>query len=130
MWIPELQKHANTAHRIARVFVVTPKIEEDAKHLAKLIAGDVRKDADGSAVVPTGFGRAEFVFLTRDALGKRYPGVDVSTLPERAGAGLELVVNDLAAAKSAIGAKAVASSGAVVVPPPAGNGVMLAFVAG
>jgi hypothetical protein len=130
VWIPELQKHANTARRIARVFVVTPKADEDAKHLAKLIAGEVRRDADGSAVVPTGFGRAEFVFLSRDALGKRYPGVDVSTLPERAGAGLELVVSDLAAAKNAIGARAVASSGAVVVPPPAGNGVMLAFVAG
>lgn len=130
VWIPELQKHANTAHRIARVFVVTPKVEDDAKHLAKLIAGEVRRDADGSAAVPTGFGRAEFVFLTRDALAKRYPDVDVSTLPERAGAGLELVVSDLAAAKNAIGARAVASGGAVVVPPPAGNGVMLAFVAG
>lgn len=130
VWIPELQKHANTARRIARVFIVTPKVEEDAKHLAELIAGEVRGDADGSAVVPTGFGRAEFVFLTREALGKRYPGVDVSPLPDRAGAGLELVVGDLAAAKNAIGARAVASSGAVVVPPAAGNGVLLAFVAG
>lgn len=130
VWIPELQKHANTAKRIKTVFIVTPKAEQDAKHLAKLIAGEVRKEADGSAVVPTGFGRADFVFLTREALGKRYPGVDVSTLPERAGAGLELVVSDLAAAKNAIGARAVASSGAVVVPPPAGNGVMLAFVRG
>ena len=127
VWIPELQKHANTAKRIARVFIVTPKAEDDAKHLAKMIAGEVRAEADAS-VVPTGFGRADFVFLTREALGKRYPGVDVSTLPERAGAGLELVVSDLAAAKNAIGARAVASSGAVVVPPPAGNGVMLAFV--
>ena len=129
VWIPELQKHANTAKRIARVFVVTPKAEEDAKHLAKMIAGEV-KATDESATVATGFGRADFVFLTREALGKRYPGVDVSTLPDRAGAGLELVVNDLAAAQRAIGAKAVASSGAIVVPPAAGNGVLLAFVAG
>jgi hypothetical protein len=130
VWIPELQKHANTAKGIARVFIVTPKVEEDAKHLVKMIAGEMRVDADGSAVVPTGFGRADFVFLTREALGKRYPGVDVSTLPDRAGAGLELVVNDLAAAQRAVGAKAVASSGAAVVPPAAANGVMLAFVAG
>ena len=130
VWIPELQKHANTAKRIARVFIVTPKVEEDAEHLAKMIAGEVRTDADGSSVVPTGFGRADFVFLTRDALGRKYPGVDVRTLPDRAGAGLELVVNDLAAAQRAIGANAVASSGAVVVPPAAANGVLLAFVAG
>ena len=130
VWIPQLQKHANTAKRIARVFIVTPKAEEDARHLAKMIAGEVRGEADGSAVVPTGFGRADFVFLSREALGQKYPGVDVSSLPERAGAGLELVVDDLTAAQRAIGAKAVASSGAVVVPPAAANGVMLAFVAG
>src|SRR5262245_22228836 len=130
VWIPELQKHANTAKRIARVFIVTPKAEDDTKHLAKMIAGEVKADADASVVVPTGFGRADFVFLTRDALAKRYPGVDVSTLPDRAGAGLELVANDLAAAQRAIGGKAVASSGAVVVSPAAANGVLLAFVAG
>jgi glyoxalase-like protein len=129
VWIPELQKHANTAKRVARVFIVTPKADEDAKHLAKMIAGEVRAEVDAS-VVPTGFGRADFVFLTRDALGRRYPGVDVSTLPDRAGAGLELVASDLAAAQRAIGAKAVSSSGAVVVPPAAANGVLLAFVAG
>lgn len=130
VWIPELQQHANTAHRIARVFIVTPQAEQDAAHLAKMIAGEATAGADGSVGVPTGFGRAEFVFLSREALGKRYPGVDVSTLPGRAGAGLELVVRDPAAAKSAVGAKAVASSGAVVVPPAAANGVLLAFVTG
>lgn len=130
VWIPELQRHANTANRIARVLVVTPKPDEDAKHLARMIAGEVQAGADGSAMVPTGFGRADFVFLTREALGKRYPGVDVSTLPARAGAGLELVANDLGAAQRATGGKAVASSGAVVVPPAAANGVLLAFVAG
>src|SRR5262249_29655572 len=132
VWIPELQRHANTATRIARVFIVTPKAQADAKHLAKMSARARRAGAGagGSGVVPTGFGRADFVFLGREALGKRYPGVDVSTLPDRAGAGLELVVSDLAAAQRAIGAKAVASSGAVVVPPAAANGVMLAFVAG
>src|SRR5262249_31779297 len=41
VWIPELQKHANTATSIARVFIVTPRPEEDAKHLAKMIAGEV-----------------------------------------------------------------------------------------
>lgn len=130
VWIPELQQHANTAARIARVFVVTPKAEEDARHLAKMIAGEVRAGSDGSAEVPTGFGRADFVFLGREALGRRYPGVDVSTLPDRAGAGLELGASDLSAAQRAIGAKAVASGGALVVPPAAANGVLLAFVAG
>ena len=80
--------------------------------------------------MPTGFGRADFVFLSRDALARMYPGVDVSRLPARAGAGLELVVDDVATAQRAIGARAVASNAAVVVPPASANGVMLAFVAG
>ena len=42
VWIPQLQRHANTAKRMASVFIVTPKAEEDARHLAKMIAGEVR----------------------------------------------------------------------------------------
>src|SRR3954466_6588143 len=37
VWIPQLQKHANTAKRIAEVMVVTPEPEGDAKHLARMI---------------------------------------------------------------------------------------------
>jgi glyoxalase-like protein len=128
VWIPELQRHANTAKRIAEVLVTTPEPEADAKHLAKMIAGNVGRDSDGVFVVPTGYGRADFVFLTREAMAKRY-GVPVSELPERAGAGLRLVVGDLAAARTATGAKGIAGGDAVVVPPSAANGVMLAFVA-
>jgi len=129
VWIPELQKQANTARRIAEVLVTTPTAEADASHLAKMIAGEARAGTDGSFVVSTGFGRADFVFLAREAMAKRY-GVPVNELPERAGAGLRLVVGDLAAAKAAAGAKAVSGNDAVVVPPANANGVMLAFVAG
>jgi catechol 2,3-dioxygenase-like lactoylglutathione lyase family enzyme len=128
VWIPELQKQANTAKRIAEVLVTTLAPEADAKHLAKLIDGDIRREADGACVVPTGFGRADFVFLTREAMARRYPDVPVADLPERAGAGLRLVVDDLAAAQRATGAKAVSGNNAVIVPPAAANGVMLAFV--
>ena len=130
VWIPELQKQANTAKRIAEVLVTTPTPEADAKHLAKMIDGEIRKEDDGACVVPTGFGRADFVFLTREAMTKRYPGVPVADLPERAGAGLRLVVDDLAAAQRVAGAKAVSGNNAVVVPPANANGVMLAFVQG
>jgi len=130
VWIPELQRQANTAKRIAEVLVTTPEPEADAKHLAKMIDGDIRREDDGACVVPTGFGRADFVFLTREAMARRYPGVPVADLPERAGAGLRLVVDDFAAAQRAAGAKAVSGNDAVVVPPANANGVMLAFVAG
>ena len=129
VWIPELQKQANTAKRIAEVLVTTPEPEADAKHLAKMIDGELRGETDGAFVVPSGLKRGDFVFLTREAMARRY-GVPVNELPERAGAGLRLVVADLAAAKAAAGATALSANNAVVVPPSAANGVMLAFVAG
>jgi hypothetical protein len=93
-----------------------------------MTGGEIRKATDGTVVVPTGPGRADFVFLTREAMARRYPGVSMTGLPERAGAGLQLVVDDFAAAQRAAGAKAVASNNAVVVPPANANGVLLAFV--
>jgi hypothetical protein len=129
VWIPELQRHANTARRIARILIVSPEPQKDAQHLAGMIDGEVRSQPDGSFVVPSGSDRADFAFLTRDLLGRQYPDVSLAGLPERGGAGLVLVVDDLAAARRAAGAVAVMSNDAVVVPPAAGNGTLLAFVA-
>ena len=128
VWIPELQRHANTAVRIARVMIVSPEPKKDADHLARMIDGEVRSQPDGSFLVPSGPGRADFALMTRSLLGRQYPGVSPADMPERGGAGLELVVNDLAAAQRTAGVAAVSSGAAVVVPPAAGNGVLLAFV--
>jgi hypothetical protein len=128
VWIPELQKHANTARSIERVIVVSPEPKKDAEHLAHMIDGEVRGQPDGVFVVPSGSDRAEFAFLTRDSLARQYAGVSMAGLPERGGAGLVLVVDDLDAAQRAAGAAAVKSGAAVVVPPANGNGALLAFV--
>ena len=77
--------------------------------------------------MPSGGDRADFVFLTKDQLGKRYPGVSLAGLPERGGAGL-VIAADLAAAEKALGTAGVRSANGVVVPPAAGNGTLLAFV--
>lgn len=130
VWIPELQRHANTARRIARVIIVSPEPKKDAEHLSRMIDGEVCAHPDGTFVVPSGPDRADFAFLTRDLLGRQVPGVSLEGLPERGGAGLVLVVDDLAAAQRSAGAVAVASHAAVVVPPAAGNGALLAFVTG
>jgi hypothetical protein len=128
VWIPELQRHANSAKAIARILIVSPQPSADAEHLARMIDGETRTQADGSFVVPSGPGRADFVFLTKEQLGRQYPGVSLAGLPERGGAGLVLVASDLAAARRATAGVAVASSDAVVVPPAAANGTLLAFV--
>jgi hypothetical protein len=127
VWIPELMQHANGAKRLKQVVMVSPEPAKDAAHLSKMIDREVRNEADGAVAVPSGGDRADFVFLTRDQLGKRYPGVSLDGLPERGGAGL-VIAADLAVAEKALGATGVPSAGGIVVPPAAGNGTLLAFV--
>ncbi len=127
VWIPELMQHANGAKRLKQVVIVSPEPDKDAAHLSKMIDRDVRNEADGAVAVPSGGDRADFVFLTRDQLGKRYPGVSLAGLPERGGAGL-VIAADLSAAEKALGATGIHSAGGIVVPPAAGNGTLLAFM--
>lgn len=128
VWIPELMKHANGAKRLKQVLMVAADPAKEAVHLARMIDRETRSEADGAIAVPSGGDRADFVFLTKDQLGKRYPGVPLAGLPERGGAGL-VIAADVAAAEKALGANGVKSAGGVIVPPAAGNGTLLAFVA-
>src|SRR3954447_2307596 len=127
VWIPELMRHANGAKRLKQVLVVSPEAARDAAHLARMIDRGVKAELDGAVTVASGSDRADFVFLTKDQLGRRYPGVSLAGLPERGGAGL-VIVADVAAAEKALGATGVKSAGGVVAPPASGNGTMLAFV--
>ena len=128
VWIPELMKHANGAKRLRQVLIVSPEPAKDAAHLKRMIDREVRAEPDGAVAVPSGSDRADFVFLTRDQLGRRYPGVSLAGVPERGGAGL-VIASDLAAAEKAFGSAGVRSGGAICVAPAAANGTLLAFVA-
>jgi hypothetical protein len=128
VWIPELMIHANGAKRLKQVLIVSPEPAKDAAHLARMIDGDSKTEPDGAVVVPSGSDRADFVFLTKAQLGRRYPEVSLARLPERGGAGLVLATSDLAAAEKAVGSAAVRSGSAVCVPPQAANGTLLAFI--
>src|ERR1041385_5074868 len=121
VWIPELLAHANGARRLKQVLLVAPEPAKEAAHLSRMIDRETRNEADGAVAVPSGGDRADFVFLTKDQLSKRYPGVSLAGLPERGGAGL-VIVADIAAAEKALGAIGVKSAGGVVVPPASGNG--------
>jgi hypothetical protein len=128
VWIPELQRHANGAKRIARVEIVSPDPRRDAEHMARLLDQEIQRESDGAVRVPSGQDRGAFVFLTRDALAGRYPTVPHDGLPSDGAAGLVLVTEDLDAAARALGAAALRGDDAVCVPPAAANGVLLAFV--
>jgi hypothetical protein len=128
VWIPELMKHANGARRLRQAIVVSSEPAKGAAHLARMIDRETKTEPDGAVKVPSGSDRADFVFLTRDQLGRRYPDVPLAGLPERGGAGLVLATSDLAAAEKAVGSTGVRSGSAVCVPPAAANGTLLAFV--
>ncbi|WP_257164904.1 VOC family protein [Bradyrhizobium sp. SRS-191] len=130
VWIPELMSHANAAKRLKQALIVTPDPAKDAAHLSRLIDREGRNEADGAVTVTSGGDRADFVFLTRDQLAARYPGVSLAGLPERGGAGLVLASHDLATTEKTLGAAAVRSGASLVVPPAAATGTLLAFVAG
>ena len=130
VWIPELMRHANAAKRIKQILVATPEPAQDAAHLGRLIDREPKAEPDGAVTVPSGGDRADFVYLTLEQLGKRYPGVPLAGLAERGGAALVLVSGDLAATEKALGSAAVRSGPAVCMPPAKANGTLLAFVAG
>lgn len=130
VWIPELMTHANAAKRISQVLIATPEPAKEAAHLARLIDREPKTDTDGAVTVTSGGDRADFVYLTLDQLGKRYPSVPLAGLSERGGAALVLVSGDLTATGKALGSAGIRSGAAIVVPPAKANGTLLAFVAG
>ncbi|HEX8665290.1 MAG TPA: VOC family protein [Beijerinckiaceae bacterium] len=129
VWIPELQRHANGAKRIERVEIVSEDPQADAAHMARLLDEPARSDSDGAVRIHPGGGQAAFVFLTRDAIEGRYPGVPLEGLPSGA-TSLVLATDDLDATVRALGPAAVRSGERVCVPPAAANGVLLAFEKG
>jgi hypothetical protein len=128
VWIPQLLQHANGAKRLRQALVASPEPAKDAAHLARMIDRDVRAEPDGAVAVPSGSDRADFIFLTRDQLSRRYPEVALAGLPESGGAGLVIATSDLAAAEKGFGSAGVRSGGALCVAPAAANGTLLAFV--
>jgi hypothetical protein len=63
-----------------------------------MIERETRNESDGAVGVPSGADRADFVFLTKEQLGRRYPDVPLAALPERGAAGL-VIAADLALAE-------------------------------
>src|SRR5207247_10754307 len=111
-----------------QALVVSPAPAKDAAHLARMIDGEVKAEPDGAVAVPSGSDRADFIFLTKDQLARRYPGVSLAGLPERGGAGLVLATSDLTAAEKAVGSSGIRSGAAVCVTPAAANGTLLVFI--
>jgi hypothetical protein len=127
VWIPELMTHANAAKRLKQALLLAPDPAAEAAHLSRLIDREPQIETDGAVTVTSGGDRADFVFLTKEQLSRRYPDVPLA-LPERGAAGLVIVSADLAATEKALGSAGVRSEGGICVPPSSANGTLLAFV--
>ncbi|MFM9938247.1 MAG: VOC family protein [Hyphomicrobiaceae bacterium] len=126
VWLSNLVTHANTATRIDRVEMLSKDPKAAAAHMGKLIDRPVEALSDGALRVQTGAKRGDFVFVDRATLEKRHPGVSLTGIPDEGAMTIALVVDDLAKAKAAVGAKAaVATADCVKVAPAQANGVIL-----
>jgi hypothetical protein len=127
VWIKELMTHANGAKRLRTVLLVAPEPAKEAAHLARLIDRETKAEADGGVAVPSGADRADFVFLTKEQLSRRYPQAPLTGLTERGTAGL-VIEAELALAEKMLKSASLRSDGGIYVPPSAANGTLLAFV--
>jgi hypothetical protein len=129
VWIKELMAHANGAKRLRKVVLVAPEPAKEAAHLARMIDRETKEEADGGVAVASGADRADFVFLTKEQLSRRYPEVPLTGLPERGAAGL-VIAADMASAEKVLKSAGVRSGSGICVPPSTASGTLLAFVGG
>jgi hypothetical protein len=128
VWIPSIQTHANGATRMIRIEILDAAPEAAAKHMSRLIDQPVSAEADGAFRVPSGGGRADFVYLDRATLARRYPDAALAGLPAQGAVGLVLATHDPAAAARAIGPKALSEPGRTIAPASLATGVVVSFV--
>jgi catechol 2,3-dioxygenase-like lactoylglutathione lyase family enzyme len=130
VWIPELQRHANTATAILRLEMLAPDPRAAAEHMGRLIDRSPEAQSDGAWRVASGSTRGDFIYLSRDVLAARYPGVALDGLADEGTAALVLRVEDLEAARRALaGVPVSVSAGRLVVPASHANGLMLVLSA-
>lgn len=131
VWLPELQTHANGAHRIDHVEMLSKDPATAAAHMSRLTDMPVEKDNDGASRVDTGAGRGAFVFVDRAMLEARHPGVPLGGLPDEGAVVLALRVEDAEKTAAALGDAGLAvAPGVVKVAPTLANGVMIVFAEG
>lgn len=127
VWLPHLQDHANTAHRIIRLEMLAQDPMAAAAHMGRLTGATPEQIADGWRVASGGT-RGVFEFVDRTALFARHHGVTFGRLPQEGALTLVLGVKDIIAAKAATAsAGSVPRGNRVTVPPANANGVTLVF---
>ncbi|WP_245414208.1 VOC family protein [Nitratireductor sp. StC3] len=129
VWRPELMEHANGARALAGMGAAVDAPEAAARRYARLFA------AGRAVVIGDGWrvetGSIPVDFVTRDALGRRYDGLDTTGLASGAFAVLQIAVADRAAAERLLAAAAIpyrTMPHGLAVSPAAASGAIIEFI--
>jgi catechol 2,3-dioxygenase-like lactoylglutathione lyase family enzyme len=126
VWIPELQRHANGATRIAAIEILSADPKQAAEHMSRLIDEPVLA-AEGAWRVRSGGRRGDFLFYDAAGFAVRYPQAVRASAASEGAVVIVLETSDLAAAGRSLGASGVTHDGKVSVPAHAANGVIVSF---
>ena len=126
VWLPELVQHANTAAGLSRVEVLAPDPAVAARQLGGLLDADADVTPTG-AVMRTGPGRADILFITPDDFRQTHAVPTDVALPPEGAVALVLRVRDLEAAARCAGSGSWHTTRTVVVPSTRAGGVLLVF---
>ena len=129
VWLPTLQRHANTARRMLCVEVLAHEPAKAAAELSELIGVSSVVDPDGSYRVQTAPDRAAIVYLDRATARRRYPGEWLGMFKEEGGLALTVEVGDIKAAARETAGVVSGTGTYVTVPPDRASGVIVKFVA-
>lgn len=128
VWVPEWQRHANTAKSLDHVGVLAADPRGAAERCAAMTGLEAVEDEPDIHTVATGPERASIRFLGERAFARAYPGLSDSDAGAEGASALCVRVGDLAMAGRHAPPDSVRGQGAITVRPEHANGVILRFV--
>jgi hypothetical protein len=130
VWLPVLQRHANSAQQVRCVEVLADEPARAAAELAELIGASSAVTPDGAHSVQTAPDRAAILYLDRAGARARYPEEWLIEFREAGGLAITLEASDLGVAARETGGRISDKEDRVSVPPNRTSGVILNFVSG
>lgn len=125
VWIHALQTHANGARQLQRIEILTAAPDKAAAQMARLIDQPATRGGDGAWTVPSGGGRAEFVFYDAATFAARYDATAREGAGDDGCVALHIGSSDMAAVRKM--PRAISAGDRVMFAPKNANGVLLVF---
>lgn len=131
VWIPELIEHENTACGLGGVRAISADPDADGARFAKLFADAEVSKIDGGVHLKTGRNSAPLTLLTRDAMARSYPTIDLDQTQKEGFTVLQIKVKSLdkaAACLKHMNNSTIETARGIAVRPDHAAGAILEFV--